>query len=513
MTSKKISLLGLTFILALSMALGPLVSSAQTASSTDNSTNSSTSSSEMTATTSSNTDSTTMGNFVLVDSRVDNSDINQNQTATVEAVVKSQNASTPNVQVDMSFLDENNHTQGTTTTISGKDFPKDEPVTLTATSPANLSPGKYHVSVNIFSSDRSQKLVTFENVQSFTVSSPTTSATTTATTTENNNGSSGTSTTGNISSVNTSNIGSTDGTITFNLSGLTPATNYTFIGSLWQNGNLLNSRQQDFTSTSNSGGSGTTTGSSSLEISSVSATSNSNGDGATITWNTNFNADSQVMFGTTANYSSSSTVDSTGMTNHSVNINDLTPNTLYHFKVISKDTSGMTTTSQDQTFTTNSTSGNNNGGGSGNGSDNGGGGTTTSNLNISSVVGTSNQDGTSATINWTTDVNADSQVVFGASANNYTSSSTLNSSQTTNHTVTISGLTPGTLYHFQVISTDSSGNKITSQDMVLSTNGTNSGTNTLDTNTLQNRIVQLQEQIIALLQQRIQTLISENNNM
>jgi hypothetical protein len=73
--------------------------------------------------------------------------------------------------------------------------------------------------------------------------------------------------------------------------------------------------------------------------------------GATIIWNTNRPADSQVEYGVTTGYGnvvSLKTLD----TSHRMNLFGLNPNTLYHYRVRSKDDAGNPSTSGDLTFTT-----------------------------------------------------------------------------------------------------------------------------------------------------------------
>lgn len=62
-----------------------------------------------------------------------------------------------------------------------------------------------------------------------------------------------------------------------------------------------------------------------------------------------------------------------------------------------------------------------------------------------------------ATIIWTTDRAANSQVAYGTTIS-YGQTSTLNTALTLSHSVSLSGLTPGTFYYFQVMSTDAAGN-------------------------------------------------------
>ncbi len=71
---------------------------------------------------------------------------------------------------------------------------------------------------------------------------------------------------------------------------------------------------------------------------------------------------------------------------------------------------------------------------------------------------------TSATISWTTDQASSSQVNYGISTA-YGSQSALNSTLTTSHSVTLTGLTPGTTYDFDVVSANSSNASATSPNL------------------------------------------------
>ena len=71
-----------------------------------------------------------------------------------------------------------------------------------------------------------------------------------------------------------------------------------------------------------------------------------------ITWTTNENSTSQVEYGTTSGYGSSSASDATLTSSHSVTLTGLTPNTTYHFRVKSADASHNLATSGDNTVTT-----------------------------------------------------------------------------------------------------------------------------------------------------------------
>jgi serine protease len=74
-------------------------------------------------------------------------------------------------------------------------------------------------------------------------------------------------------------------------------------------------------------------------------------DSADIEWDTDENATSVVYYGLTTSYGSSETVGGY-VKNHSVPLSGLAPDTLYHYKVESSDSSGNTSESGDYTFTT-----------------------------------------------------------------------------------------------------------------------------------------------------------------
>ncbi len=176
------------------------------------------------------------------------------------------------------------------------------------------------------------------------------------------------------------------------------------------------------------------------------AASNISSTGATITWSTNVPADSQVDYGTTPSYGQSNALNPAMVTSHSVVLSGLTPSTLYHYRVKSKDAAGRLATSGDFTFTT------------------GSGGTPP----VISGVTATNLSTTGATVSWITDKPADSQVDYGTTTS-YGSSTPLDPTLVTSHSQGLSGLTPGTLYHYQVKSKDGAGNQATSPDFTFTT--------------------------------------------
>ncbi len=75
---------------------------------------------------------------------------------------------------------------------------------------------------------------------------------------------------------------------------------------------------------------------------------------------------------------------------------------------------------------------------------------------ISNIV--VNSAGQEATLSWTTDELADSQVSYGSAPGTYELGTASSAALTQNHSITLTGLTPGTVYYYQVSSSDASGN-------------------------------------------------------
>jgi len=86
-------------------------------------------------------------------------------------------------------------------------------------------------------------------------------------------------------------------------------------------------------------------------ISNIQATSIT-ANGATISWTTNEPSTTQVEYGPTTSYGSSTTLDSTLVTSHSQPLTGLTSGTTYHFRVKSADASSNLAVSGDNTFNT-----------------------------------------------------------------------------------------------------------------------------------------------------------------
>lgn len=161
---------------------------------------------------------------------------------------------------------------------------------------------------------------------------------------------------------------------------------------------------------------------------------------ATFTWNTNEPADAQVEYGLTTSYGTLSTLDTTQATQHSITLTGLTPGTLYHARIRSRDAAGNLGLSADGTFTTTAAD------------------TTPP---VISAVQATQVTASSATISWTTDEAADTQVEYGVTSA-YGTSTPLVSALVTSHTVGLTGLAANTTYFYRVRSRDAAGNLATS---------------------------------------------------
>jgi len=177
-------------------------------------------------------------------------------------------------------------------------------------------------------------------------------------------------------------------------------------------------------------------------ISDVAATAVT-GTGATITWTTDQLTDAQVEFGATTAYGSTTSLDSTLASSHSRSLSGLTPGSTYHFRVHSTNSLGMAATSPDATLTT------------------------VAPPAISGIVVVT-VTGTSASIAWTTDQPATSQIEYGPTSA-YGSATALDSTSVTTHGGTLTSLAIGTTYHFRVCSTNGVGLLAVSDDHLVTT--------------------------------------------
>jgi hypothetical protein len=86
---------------------------------------------------------------------------------------------------------------------------------------------------------------------------------------------------------------------------------------------------------------------------------------------------------------------------------------------------------------------------------------------VISSIATSSVTASSVTITWTTDEGANSTIDYGLTTSYGTASSS--AALVTSHSITLTGLTGATIYHFQIASVDSQGNLATSNDQTFTT--------------------------------------------
>ncbi len=176
--------------------------------------------------------------------------------------------------------------------------------------------------------------------------------------------------------------------------------------------------------------------------------SNITGAGAVITWTTNEASTTQVNYGLTSAYGSSTALNTALVASHSQTLSGLAASTLYHYRVLSRDAAGNLATSGDFTFTTTSVP--------------------DTTAPVISNVAVSSVSSTAATIGWTTNEAATSQADYGLTTG-YGSSTTVSATLVTSHSRSLSGLTPSTTYHYRVRSADGAGNTAVSTDRIFTT--------------------------------------------
>ena len=153
---------------------------------------------------------------------------------------------------------------------------------------------------------------------------------------------------------------------------------------------------------------------------------------ATITWTTNVPSATNVQYWTnpTRPFNSPSNSSNTS-TSHTANLPNLTPNTLYNFRIFSNASDSPSHT---DTFTTNRPP--------------------TNDQVIISAVSDGNRTQNGVTITWTTNIPATSQVKYweGSRDVRYEPQNP-GSNLTTSHSITLRNLNPNTNYSYQVLST------------------------------------------------------------
>ena len=155
------------------------------------------------------------------------------------------------------------------------------------------------------------------------------------------------------------------------------------------------------------------------------------GTTATFTWTTNVPTSGRIDFGFDTNYSFYVISGEKNMTDHTLSISNLDSEVTYHYRITS-GTPEETVSTFDRAFKT--------------------GKSTTKAVPIISKVNVASVTGTTFTVQWETDRDANGTVRVGKTQN-YTGSAGHGDRKRT-HDVTVGGLTIGNTYHFQISSTD-----------------------------------------------------------
>ncbi len=172
---------------------------------------------------------------------------------------------------------------------------------------------------------------------------------------------------------------------------------------------------------------------------------------ATITFTTSEVGNARIEYGTTAGYGETTALDTNLALTHAVTISHLTPNTTYHYRIISSDEAGNETITPDETFMTQAVS-------------------PSPMSQVGSVgvsvetpadttppavsgVGSLTLGVTDATLAWTTNELSVSTLEYGTSQS-YGSHATLSLTAGLAHTATLTGLTAGTTYYYCIHATD-----------------------------------------------------------
>ncbi len=174
-----------------------------------------------------------------------------------------------------------------------------------------------------------------------------------------------------------------------------------------------------------------------------------------IQWTTNENSDSVVQYGvnstTWGSYEHTKT-SSSFVKNHSIALTGLLSNTTYYYRVRSSDAAGNTVTFNERYFTTLKDPD-----------------TTAPQFTVQPSA--SHVDVDSATIYWRTNEVSDSEIRYDVSSNTWSAYANRQTagSLVTNHSMTLTGLSPGTTYYYSVRSRDAAGNAVTSDEVIFTT--------------------------------------------
>jgi chitodextrinase len=166
----------------------------------------------------------------------------------------------------------------------------------------------------------------------------------------------------------------------------------------------------------------------------------------TISWQTNRAADGAVHYG--VGNTNASATSAAGVTAHEITLTGLSPETNYSYRVTSKTTDGQTAAVEDLEFTTLADPE-----------------PAALEIHVSEI--TTSIDTHSAVISWKTSPATTGRVEYGTTAaHGLTTEATASG---TTHTRTLANLTPNTTYHFQIVASDTAGNRTVTEDYVFKT--------------------------------------------
>lgn len=173
---------------------------------------------------------------------------------------------------------------------------------------------------------------------------------------------------------------------------------------------------------------------------------------ATIVWSTDRLTTTELQYGTSNITYGSFASGAAGLsTTHTITLNGLTPNTLYHVRFLSRDSAGLAVPPESSTMSFGTP------------------GHSYPSLTSGPVYDPLTQ--TSVTITWTTDRPTTTALEYGTNNVTYGMAATGSTSLSTSHSMTLSGLLPGTTYYLRLTSIDSNALMMTNNVHQFNTQG------------------------------------------